>query len=116
MHKLRTAVQGPQFTVAAVDRATYLLAANGPEIFATALQLQSIHVENALAEDGAGATTCMNFPPTNQLLNYVYSCCLRFPLDDCIGLSQASQLAHLGGGTSCSTVRLHIATGVRSRC
>lgn len=105
-------MQGPRFTAAAVEGGTYLLAANGHELFATSLKLQSIHVENALAEHGAAADTSAATSDTNRLLNYIHSCCLRFPLDDCIGLAEATQHAQKGGTTVCRTVRLHMATGV----
>lgn len=111
-HERNLMVQGPRFLAAAVDGATYLLAANGDQIVAASMQLQSIHVENALAEHGASAAASGAGSATNRLLNYVHSCCLRFPLDDCIGLSQASQHAQCGGSTTCRNVRLHIATGV----
>lgn len=106
-------MQGVRFTAALVEGGAYLLAANGPELFATSLKLQSIHVENALAAHGAGTVAAQATSATNRLLNYVHSCCLRFPLDDCIGLAEASLLAQQGQVTTCRTVRLHIATGAR---
>ena len=87
-----------------------MLAANGPDIYATRLKLQSINVENSLAKHGGAADFSASTSAANRLLNYVHSCCLRFPLDDCIGLAEASQRAQRGEATACRTVRLHIAT------
>ena len=103
-------MQGVRFSAAAVEGSAYLLAANGNELYATALKLQSINVENALSKHGSAADASKAASPANRLLNYIHSCCLRFPLDDCIGLAEASQLAQRGEATACRTVRLHIAT------
>eukprot|EP00892_Ulva_mutabilis_P011345 jgi/Ulvmu1/8583/UM045_0026.1 len=102
--------QGPRFTVATVDGDTFLLAANGNELYTTNLKLQSINVENTLAKHGAASDTCEAASAANRLLNYVHSCCLRFPVDDCLGLAEAAQRAKRGEDTVCRTVRLHIAT------
>lgn len=103
-------MQGPRFTTACVDGDTFLLAANGNDLYTTALKLQSIHVENTLAKHGVAGDGAQAASATNRLLNYVHSCCLRFPLDDCIGLAEAAQCAQRGENTVCLTVRLHIAT------
>lgn len=103
-------MQGVRFSAASVEGSAYLLAANGNELYATALELQSVSVKNNLSKHGGSADTSKATSAANRLLNYVHSCCLRFPLDDCIGLAEASQRAQRREATACRTVRLHIAT------
>ena len=92
--------------MARVDDNTYLLAAHGDSTYSTPLKLQSINVENALSCTGAAAPTSEGLLAGNKLLDYVHSCCLRFPLDDSVSLhlAEAAQLA--GKPQDCRVVNL----------
>lgn len=104
-------LQGTRFTVTSVNKRTYLLAACGTQVLAVGLTVQSINVENALTTHASISITADAAPATNKMLNYVHTCCVRFPLDNCIGVAEASQHAKSEYGASrCRNVRLHVAT------
>jgi hypothetical protein len=104
-------VQGPVFTTAAFGETTCLLAANGHEVLAVALQIQSVSVVNTLASDGGLPKASQQTPAVNKLLNYFHSACRRFPVDDCISLSQAKRQGR--AGVTRRVVKLHHCTGAQ---
>ena len=104
-------LQGTRFTVTSVNKRTYILAAYDTQVLAVGVTIQSINVENALTAHAGISITADAAPATNKLLNYVHSCCVRFPLDNCIGMAEAPQQAKSDhGALRCRNVRLHVAT------
>ena len=82
-----------------------MLAANGNEVFARPLCVQSVRAEYTFKSDAAATTTADSCGPTrvNKLLNYVHSMCERFPVDDCVRMALQN--------TPCRTVPLQCITG-----
>jgi hypothetical protein len=97
-----------------MEERTYLLAACSGRIASVELTLQSINVENALACTGAPAPASEQLLPGNRVLNYLHSCCLRFPLDNSIRVALAKQARLAGRPLGCRIVKLVMLNGASS--
>jgi hypothetical protein len=99
-------MQGVAFTATTMGGVAYLLAANGSDITALQLDIQSVRVEYTLKGASTTKAASQGPPRANKLLNYVHSMCERFPIDDCIRIA-----LHEG---PCRNVSLQCITGVRN--
>ena len=108
-------MQGPRFTVAHIGEHIFLLASNGNVVYTAELTLESVVVTNELADDETVAQhgpDSVEAPAGNKLVNYIFSCCRHFPLDDAVSLELANQSQAAGHPQACRAVQIFLTCGV----